>query len=60
MTEDPLVRSGSTKPEEWQPIEASKDVLELIRATSEGLAAMSRSLTRRGDSLARMTCKKDE
>lgn len=54
MMEDPLVKNGSTKPEEWQPIEASKDVLELIRATATTLAAASRAINRRGDSLARM------
>ncbi|MGZ8257060.1 MAG: Rha family transcriptional regulator [Gallionella sp.] len=59
MAEDPLVRCGSTKPEEWQPIEASKDVLELIRATATTLAAVSKNLNRRGDSLARMTGKNE-
>lgn len=54
MMEDPLVKSGGIQPEEWQPIEASKDVLELIRATAATLAAASRSMNRRGDSLARL------
>lgn len=54
MTEDPMVKTGITQPEEWQPIEASKDVLELIRATADTLAAASRAINRRGDSLERL------
>lgn len=54
MMEDPLVKTGAIQPEEWQPIEASKDVLELIRATATTLAAASRAMNRRGDSLAKL------
>jgi phage anti-repressor protein len=54
MTDDPLVITGYTKPEEWQPIEASKDALELIRAAATTLAAASRAMNRRGDSLERL------
>lgn len=54
MMEDPLVKTGGIQPEEWQPIEASKDVLELIRATATTLAAASRAMDRRGDSLAKL------
>lgn len=52
MMEDPLVKNGSTKPEDWQPVETSKEVLELILATANGLEAMSKSLRRRGKGLA--------
>lgn len=53
MMEDPLVVSGHTKPEDWQPVDTSNDVLELIRATATSLAATSRSLDRQADRLAR-------
>lgn len=53
MMEDPLVVSGHTPPEDWQPVDTSDDVLELIRATATSLAATSRSLDRQADRLAR-------
>lgn len=54
MMEDPLVVSGHTKPEDWQPVDTADDVLELIRATATSLAATSRSLDRRANRLARI------
>ncbi|MDP2688197.1 MAG: hypothetical protein Q8O62_13310 [Aequorivita sp.] len=59
MMQDPLVTTGHTRPENWCPIEATEDVLELIRATATSLAATSRSLDRRADQLAQLSLKMD-
>ncbi|MFH2134459.1 MAG: hypothetical protein ABII81_04675 [Pseudomonadota bacterium] len=55
MMADPLVVSGHTKPEDWQPADTSEDVFELIKATATSLAATSRSLNRRAERLAQIT-----
>lgn len=47
MMEDVLVKTGSIKPEDWEPVETSSEMIEMILATVNGLESMTKSLRRR-------------
>jgi len=47
MMEDVLVKNGSTRPEDWEPVEAGTEMIEMILATVNGLESMTRSLRRK-------------
>ncbi|HEY4696466.1 MAG TPA: Rha family transcriptional regulator [Gallionella sp.] len=54
MMEDVMVMAGHTNPEDWQPLETRKDVLELIYCAARGMESYANSIHRRGHRLARM------
>lgn len=47
MMEDVLIMTGSVKPEDWEPVETSKEMIEMVLASVNGLESMTRSLRRR-------------
>jgi Rha family phage regulatory protein len=47
MMDDVLIMNGSTKPEDWEPVETSTEMIEMITATVNGLESMTRSLRRK-------------
>lgn len=47
MMEDVLIKTGSVRPEDWEPVETSKEMIEMILATVSGLESMTKSLRRR-------------
>ena len=47
MMEDVLIKTGSIKPEDWEPVETSSEMIEMILATVNGLESMTKSLRRR-------------
>jgi len=51
MMEDVLVKSGHTWPEDWEPVETSTEIIEMITATVNGLESMTRSLRRKAGRL---------
>ena len=55
MMEDVLVKNGSTKPEDWEPVETSAEMIEMILATVNGLESMTRSLRRKAGRLEAAT-----
>ena len=52
MMDDPLVRTGITKPEEW--VATEQDVFELLQATARTLATASINLERRSSYFTKM------
>jgi len=51
MMDDVLIKNGSTKPEDWEPVEMSTEIIEMILATVNGLESMTRSLRRKATRL---------
>jgi len=47
MMEDVLVKNGSIKPEDWEPVETSAEMIEMILEAVNGLESMTRSLRRK-------------
>jgi len=55
MMEDVLVKNGSIKPEDWEPVETSAEMIEMILATVNGLESVTRSLRRKAGRLEAAT-----
>lgn len=47
MMDDVLIKTGSIKPEDWEPVETSAEMIEMILASVSGLESMTKSLRRR-------------
>jgi len=55
MMEDVLVKNGSIKPEDWEPVETSAEMIEMILEAVNGLESMTRSLRRKAGRLEAAT-----
>lgn len=54
MMDDVLVKSGYTSPENWKPVENSKEAVELLNAIAAGLDSWKKRLIKNAQRMEQM------